>query len=131
MAILEEKIYHLVRNKGKIECFYCGRPGHIKPECMLFKRDKERGTIKPFKGTQRDKQVFSERKKGPKFTGKCNFCGKTGHKEQDCYRKRNKGQKSEDKHPKGRIRQVEEAESEDGLEDEAAFSGEEEDQLDN
>ena len=90
--------------KKQVTCYYCNKPGHIKPECRKLKADqaknggKSKSFNKPgFKSTGYrskaptktfPKKSFSNKWKPKDKNDNCRYCTKTGHYEKDCFKKK-------------------------------------------
>ena len=80
------------QNVKDLKCWYCEKQGHTKSECRKLIADKKAGTVKPSGGggggppqTPRGGGGGGGGQTPRKaFSGKCNKCGKQGHKARDC-----------------------------------------------
>jgi hypothetical protein len=106
------KIKGFKKNKGslnnitkkQVTCYYCNKPGHIKPECRKLKADqsknggKSKSFSKPgFKSTgyrsnaptkTYPKKSFGNNWKPKDRNDNCRYCTKPGHYEKDCFKKK-------------------------------------------
>eukprot|EP00971_Amphidinium_carterae_P246731 4900308-Amphidinium_carterae.1 len=79
----------------RVTCQFCGKPGHSASDCWKLKGGKkgEKGAGKgrQEKGgksqQQQSQQNSSNGGSTGSFKGKCNFCGKVGHKGRECRKK--------------------------------------------
>jgi hypothetical protein len=106
------KIKGFKKNKGslnniakkQVTCYYCNKPGHIKPECRKLKADQSKNGgmsksfSKPgFKSTgyrsnaptkTYPKKSFGNNWKPKDRNDNCRYCTKPGHYEKDCFKKK-------------------------------------------
>lgn len=82
-----------LKSYESVECYHCKEKGHKKHRCPQLKNDEKNKTDiiknKEIK-VENEKNVFE---KSNKSKINCNFCGKAGHIEKECYSKKNKDKK--------------------------------------
>ncbi|CAK0790198.1 unnamed protein product, partial [Prorocentrum cordatum] len=72
---------------GKDKCQICHKPSHTARDCFWRDKGKQKGDGKgrgAAAGTKGGKDAKGKGKDGYTFSGKCDYCHKTGHKKADC-----------------------------------------------
>ncbi|CAK0815286.1 unnamed protein product, partial [Prorocentrum cordatum] len=72
---------------GTDKCQICHKPSHTSRDCFWRDKGKQKGDGKgrgAAAGTQGGKDAKGKGKDGCTFSGKCDYCHKTGHKKADC-----------------------------------------------
>ncbi|CAK0827956.1 unnamed protein product [Prorocentrum cordatum] len=72
---------------GKDKCQICHKPSHAARDCFWRDKGKQKGDGKgrgAGAGSKGGKDAKGKGKDGYTFTGKCDYCHKTGHKKADC-----------------------------------------------
>jgi len=79
--------------KGGVQCYRCGGQGHMSKNCATPEpaKGKSKGNAKGAKGSSKGKAAGGKGRNGKnskgEFVGFCSFCGKSGHKEAECWAK--------------------------------------------
>ncbi|CAK0813201.1 unnamed protein product [Prorocentrum cordatum] len=75
---------------GKDKCQICHEPSHAARDCFWRDKGKQKGDGKgrgAGAGSKGGKDAKGKGKDGYTFTGKCDYCHKTGHKKADCQKR--------------------------------------------